>query len=44
MTGHDFMTAFVAMLLLFGIVLANNQEVDDEKDIEVRNAQTTSSF
>ena len=43
MKGHDFITAFVAMLL-FGAVLANDQEVDEEKDIEVRNVQTILSF
>ena len=44
MKGQDFITAFVAMFLLVGIVLANDQEVDEEKDIEVRNARTTSCF
>ena len=44
MKGHNLISAFVAILLLFGAVLANDQEVDEEKDIEVRKAQTTSSF
>jgi len=34
MKGHNLISAFVAILLLFGAVLANDQEVDEEKDIE----------
>ena len=44
MKGHNLISAFVAILVLFGTALADDQEVDEEKDIEVRNAWTTSSF
>ena len=42
MNGHDLISAFVAILLLVSAVLANDQEVDEEKDIEVRNVPITS--
>ena len=43
MNGHNLISAFMTILLLVGAVLATDQEVDEEKDIEVRNAWTTSS-
>ena len=43
MNRHNLISAFMTFLLLVGAVLANDQEVDEEKDIEVRNAWTSTS-